>query len=123
MRAQISWTAVFLAAVLVPACSDKGAQTCSNPAQYSPEISAAKFPSSARSDNPFYPLVPGTTSQYRDADGNVTDVTVTSDVKMVQGIACVVVHDVAHSASGVLLEDTWDWFAQDADGNIWYMGE
>ena len=25
--------------------------------------------------------------------------------------------------TGLLLEDTHDWFAQDDDGNVWYMGE
>ena len=25
--------------------------------------------------------------------------------------------------AGELVEDTYDWFAQDADGNVWYLGE
>jgi hypothetical protein len=24
---------------------------------------------------------------------------------------------------GLLVEDTYDWFAQDADGTVWYLGE
>ena len=24
---------------------------------------------------------------------------------------------------GELVEDTYDWYAQDKDGNIWYLGE
>ena len=24
---------------------------------------------------------------------------------------------------GLLVEDTFDWYAQDADGNVWYLGE
>lgn len=24
---------------------------------------------------------------------------------------------------GVKAEETWDWFAQDSDGNVWYLGE
>ena len=23
----------------------------------------------------------------------------------------------------LVLEDTYDWYAQDADGNVWYLGE
>src|SRR5262249_24007695 len=35
----------------------------------------------------------------------------------------VVVHDYATTADGILLEDTWDYFAQDRAGNVWYFGE
>jgi hypothetical protein len=27
------------------------------------------------------------------------------------------------SLDGVVIEDTYDWYAQDADGNVWYLGE
>ena len=27
------------------------------------------------------------------------------------------------SEDGLLVEDTFDWYAQDADGNVWYLGE
>jgi len=33
-----------------------------------------------------------------------------------------VVHDVV-SVDGVLEEDTFDWYAQDKQGNVWYFGE
>ena len=33
-----------------------------------------------------------------------------------------VVRDTAYE-DGVLVEDTLDWYAQDDDGNVWYMGE
>jgi hypothetical protein len=29
----------------------------------------------------------------------------------------------ALDACGLLVEDTFDWYAQDNDGNVWYMGE
>jgi hypothetical protein len=32
------------------------------------------------------------------------------------------VHDTA-SIAGEVIEDTFDWFAQDKDGAVWYMGE
>jgi hypothetical protein len=30
---------------------------------------------------------------------------------------------VARTPEGEVIEDTRDWFAQDRDGNVWYMGE
>jgi hypothetical protein len=77
-------------------------------------------------DNPWFPLEPGTVRTYRsvgdEAEETVT-VTVTDQTRVVQGVTTVVVHDVATDASGEVLEDTYDWFAQDADGNVWYFGE
>ena len=50
------------------------------------------------------------------------DVTVTEKTKTIMGIEAVVVHDVVRK-DGRVSEDTFDWYAQDADGNIWYLGE
>jgi hypothetical protein len=49
-------------------------------------------------------------------------VTVLSETKVVMGVACTVVRDVV-SVEGEVAEDTIDWYAQDTDGNVWYMGE
>jgi hypothetical protein len=38
------------------------------------------------------------------------------------GVATTVVHDQAF-VKGELVEDTFDWFAQDSAGNVWYVGE
>jgi hypothetical protein len=38
------------------------------------------------------------------------------------GVSTIVVHDVA-SVGGEVVEDTYDWFAQDSAGNVWYFGE
>jgi len=50
------------------------------------------------------------------------DVTVTHDTKTIIGIKCIVVHDTV-TQKGVVKEDTFDWYAQDKDGTVWYMGE
>jgi hypothetical protein len=42
--------------------------------------------------------------------------------KVVAGINVAVIRDRVW-LDGVLEEDTRDWFAQDDDGNVWYMGE
>ncbi len=49
-------------------------------------------------------------------------VTVTGDTKEIDDIECIVVQDVVR-LDGVLVEDTFDWFAQHEDGTVWYMGE
>jgi hypothetical protein len=50
------------------------------------------------------------------------EVSVTTDAKNVWGVDALVVRDTAY-LEGVIIEDTWDWFAQDGDGNVWYLGE
>jgi hypothetical protein len=47
---------------------------------------------------------------------------VTRDTKTILGVDTVVVHDYV-TQNGTLVEDTYDWFAQDTDGNVWYFGE
>ena len=50
------------------------------------------------------------------------EVTVTDKTKIVDGIEARVVHDVV-SDRGRPVEVTDDWYAQDALGNVWYLGE
>jgi len=50
------------------------------------------------------------------------EVTVTDKTKQILGITATVVHDVV-TEGGAVVEDTFDWYAQDADGSIWYLGE
>jgi hypothetical protein len=47
---------------------------------------------------------------------------VTHDAKVIMGVTCVVVRDVVRE-KGVVTEDTFDWYAQDKQGNVWYFGE
>ena len=77
-------------------------------------------------DNPYWPMKPGTQWVYRetDPDGDLTvHVTVTSQTKRIaNGIEARVVRDSV-TRGDELVEDTFDWYAQDADGAIWYLGE
>jgi hypothetical protein len=77
-------------------------------------------------DNPRWPMPAGSEWEYRetDAQGAVQKivVTVTNQTKQILGITTTVVHDIA-TEDGQTVEDTFDWYAQDRDGNIWYMGE
>jgi hypothetical protein len=95
------------------------------PAPYSPVIDAANFPAPTTIDNPFFPLIPGTTFVYegQTADGfEHVEFAVTHATKVILEITCVEVHDV-RKVAGKVLEDTRDWFAQDKFRNVWYFGE
>jgi hypothetical protein len=73
--------------------------------------------------NPFFPLMPGRTWFYESADGTETStVEVLSDTRTILGITATIVHDQVF-ANGELIEDTFDWYAQDGEGNVWYLGE
>ena len=91
---------------------------------YAPTIDPADF--SDVVDNPFMPLLPGARWVYeeRSTDGEVTEVVVEvlDERRTVMGVSTIVVHDVA-SVDGEVVEDTYDWFAQDSAGNVWYFGE
>ena len=76
-------------------------------------------------NNKFFPLQPGTTFFYKgkkDGDPTSDKVFVTHKSKQILGVNTTVVHDRAFE-KGVLAEDTFDWYAQDVDGNVWYFGE
>jgi hypothetical protein len=76
-------------------------------------------------DNPYLPLLPGTTRIY---EGETEDglerieVTVLNETKTVMGVTTTVVRDTVR-LDGEIIEDTFDWFAQDKEGNVWYFGE
>jgi hypothetical protein len=75
--------------------------------------------------NPYFPLVPGTIWTYRQEtpEGVETNtVEVTHDTKVILGVTTFVVHDQVF-LEGSLKEDTFDWYAPDKDGNVWYFGE
>jgi hypothetical protein len=92
--------------------------------EYAPQIDPADF--TTEITNPLFPLRPGTTWVYEGPDdaGDIErkEVVVTPETRQVMGVTCVVVHDQM-SMDGELLEDTYDWYAQDKDGNVWYFGE
>ena len=99
-----------------------------NPAMvgaYSPRIDPANFVSHV--NNPYLPYKPGTTWRYRGVMKNgrtpQTDTVVVTDRRRrVMGVDCVVVRDTV-SSRGKPVERTFDWYAQDRQGNVWYMGE
>ncbi|MEA2189620.1 MAG: hypothetical protein QOK16_4631 [Solirubrobacteraceae bacterium] len=78
-------------------------------------------------DNPYWPMKPGSQWVYSETDttGAHQDVviTVTNTTRMIaNGIEARVIRDTV-SEDGVPVEITDDWYAQDDDGNVWYLGE
>jgi hypothetical protein len=88
-------------------------------------LDPAKF--SADITNPYWPMKPGTRWVYTsvEADGVTQDIVIVvtrTTKKLANGITARVVRDTARE-EGQIVEDTIDWYAQDSDGNVWYMGE
>ena len=106
----------------VAACGDDDKEL-TNPANspYEIVVDPADFAGSTIVDNQYMPLVPGTVLVYEGGTERI-EVEVLHETRTVMGIACVVVRDRVWD-EGELIEDTYDWYAQDNDGNVWYMGE
>jgi hypothetical protein len=77
-------------------------------------------------DNPYFPLPPGVKWEYEIRQGGTAAQTDTLEVlkekRDVNGVQATVVRDTV-SAGNRIVEDTFDWFAQDKYGNVWYVGE
>jgi len=122
-----SWMLALFLTVGVSACDeedddedeDEDESSCELDETYHPDINPADF--STTIDNPFLPLVPGTVFTY-EGGGETIVVEVTDETREVMGVTCVVVRDTVR-VDGEIVEDTYDWFAQDLAGNVWYFGE
>src|SRR3954447_12099406 len=78
-------------------------------------------------DNRYWPMRPGARWVYEsvDTDGTAQHVEVTvldETYRVAAGVTARVLHDVV-TQDGAVAEDTRDYYAQDADGNIWHLGE
>jgi hypothetical protein len=142
-----TWSLVTAATLICAGCaSDANAPAATNPpnspALDSPPASplaAPKLPTgadpvsldpanfSADITNPYWPMKPGTRWIYRGVEEgkspeDIVVVVTTATKKLANGITTRQVRDTARS-EGQIIEDTVDWYAQDSDGNVWYMGE
>ena len=94
-----------------------------------PDISQAKFDNPTKIDNKYFPMTPGTQLVFEGVTEEagityehsiiyyVTDLT-----KEIMGIESVVAWILDYS-NGVLVEAEIAFYAQDNDGNVWFMGE
>jgi hypothetical protein len=91
--------------------------------QYQPDINPENFVDTI--DNPLFTLTPGAVFKLRvetEDEIELETITVTDRRKEVMGVSTTVVRDVV-SVDGEPVEFTYDWYAQDREGNVWYFGE
>ncbi len=128
---------VTLGTLALAACAGRGASAPQSPsaAQSLPPVASeaefdpATFSHPTEVTNPWFPLVPGTRFTWQ---GHATDegervsrkvvFTVTDLTKVVNGVRTVVTYDNDYTG-GELEEVELSFFAQDDDGNVWYLGE
>jgi hypothetical protein len=129
--AQIASGAVAAAGFAVLAVGGARAASTSPPpgelapihGHYAPKIDPANFV--AKIDNRYLPFKPGTTFHFEGVRGTTPqtdDEVVTRRTKRILGVTSTVVRDTV-SEHGRAIERTDDWYAQDKQGNVWYMGE
>ena len=122
---------IALATALAAGCGDSGGDESKKTSAPLPQgaekvnLDPADFTTTI--DNEWWPMKPGTRWVYRESAPDGTRqkvvVTVTDRTKRIaNGIEAVVVHD-AVTEDGVPIEVTDDWYAQDREGNVWYLGE
>lgn len=128
---------IVAAALALAACAGRGASGPGSPSatQSLPPVASASafdpatFTRPTEVTNPWFPLVPGTRFTWQ---GHATDegervsrkvvFTVTDLTKVVNGVRTVVTYDNDYTG-GELEEVELSFFAQDDDGNVWYLGE
>jgi hypothetical protein len=138
MASQINKARAAMAAVFISAMGALAVTACGGEADGSPEPTASLPQGSepvnldqadftTEIDNPYWPMSPGSRWVYRETDTKGSEekvvVEVTDKTKTIaNGIEARVVRDTV-TEHGVPVEVTDDWYAQDQDGNIWYLGE
>jgi len=113
-----------LAAVLTVAGAGFAAPAVAAASLASPTFDPRNF-NGGPIDNPWFPLQPGTTLVYKGVkDGKSgTDIFhVRQRRHTIGGVSAVVVEDTTVLANRVS-EHTFDYYAQDVRGNVWYLGE
>lgn len=112
----------------VASCNEEEDPRPENPANtpYHVEIDPNDFVSADMSGNDYFPLIPLKTYTYEGVDEDNESVRVEEayldETKVVMGVTCRVVR-AREWINDALVEDTFDWYAQDIHGNVWYFGE
>jgi hypothetical protein len=89
------------------------------------DFGAMQFPLRPEIDNRFLPMIPGTRTILEGAVDGVphrVEFTVTDLTKVIDGTPVLVIWDT-DTSEGELAESELSFFAQDADGNVWNLGE
>src|SRR5215475_3314527 len=112
-----------MAMIWVPWASSAPSNASACGTSYAPVLDPANFVSVI--DNRYFPLPVGRTLVYtgiKDGQSQTDTVTVTNQTKIILGITATIVSDVATHGNTVL-EKTFDYYAQDKQGTVWYLGE
>ena len=117
----------LLVLLAVSSATGATAPAASSPApihgEYAPKIDPANFVAAV--DNPYFPLKRGTAFHFKGFSGKTPqtdDAVVTSRTVVILGVKCTAVRDTV-AEHGKAVERTFDFYAQDKQGNVWYMGE
>lgn len=124
-RTEIRGIVGVLVAAVLAACSDDPAPEALPQGGEPVELDPADF--TVDITNRWWPMDVGDRWVYEETDGEGgvqrVEVTVLEQTYTVAaGIEARVVHDLV-TEDGDTVEDTLDWYAQDAAGNVWYLGE
>jgi PEP-CTERM motif-containing protein len=92
-----------------------------------PDFQSATFDPAQPIDNPYFPMTSGSTLTYTGSEnGHPVDAyfehTNQGAGPVIAGVQSFVQRD-REFEDGLLIEDTFDYFAQDTSGNVWYLGE
>lgn len=123
-KTMVALAATAASVALLAPVAIAGATASSRAAAYEPVLDPANFVSVI--DNPYYPLPAGRLLVYkgvRDGQLQIDRVKVTDKTRVIEGITATTVSDIAKTPGGTLLEKTRDWYAQDNQGTVWYLGE
>lgn len=124
MSRTIVSTATLVLALLVSAGCDSGETPDLNLPDIPEAIEPGNFVQTV--DNLYWPLVSGTTFSYAwEGSGGAAmteEVEVLLETRTVNGVEATVVRSQVFRESALVAESS-DWFAQDKDGNVWYMGK
>lgn len=104
--------------------SKPGTETAVTTVLYTTDIRPADFVVGIT--NPYLPLASGAQWVYeaRLEDGSTERIEweILDETRNVNGVTATILHDSVF-VDGDLVEETFDWFAQDQEGNVWYLGE
>jgi hypothetical protein len=123
MKALLAVLVALLVAAPAAAACPPASELAPIHGPYSPKIDPANFVRTV--DNRYLPFEPVTRFHYEGVRGTTPQTdneVVLRKTKRILGIRCTIVRDTV-SEHGHAVERTFDWYAQDSAGNVWYMGE